>query len=92
MANFLISDAIFYNWRSRYGGMEVWDARQLKSVEDENRRLEVYQRSRRLNDLHARNRTVGFRPRTRRSSICSAMTTSGAAREFRYPARTANPT
>lgn len=27
------------NWRSRYGGMEVSDARRLKSLEDENRRL-----------------------------------------------------
>lgn len=34
-----ISDATFYNWRSRYGGMEVSDVRRLKSLEDENRRL-----------------------------------------------------
>jgi putative transposase len=34
-----ISDATFYNWRSRYGGMEVSDARRLKSLEDESRRL-----------------------------------------------------
>jgi putative transposase len=34
-----ISDATFYNWRSRYGGLEVSDARRLKSLEDENRRL-----------------------------------------------------
>jgi putative transposase len=34
-----ISDATFYNWRSRYGGMEVSDARRLKGLEDENRRL-----------------------------------------------------
>ena len=34
-----ISDATFYIWRSRYGGMEVSDARRLKSLEDENRRL-----------------------------------------------------
>ncbi len=27
-----ISDATFYNWRSRYGGMEVSDARRLKSL------------------------------------------------------------
>ena len=33
------SDATFCNWRSRYGGMEVSDARRLKSLEDENRRL-----------------------------------------------------
>jgi putative transposase len=34
-----ISEATFYNWRSRFGGMEVSDARRLKSLEDENRRL-----------------------------------------------------
>ena len=34
-----ISDATFYKWRSKYGGMEVSDARKLKSLEDENRRL-----------------------------------------------------
>ena len=34
-----ISEASFYNWRNRYGGMEVSDARRLKGLEDENRRL-----------------------------------------------------
>jgi putative transposase len=34
-----ISDATFYKWRSKYGGMEVSDAKKLKSLEDENRRL-----------------------------------------------------
>jgi putative transposase len=34
-----ISEATFYNWRSRYGGMEVSEARRLKSLEDENRKL-----------------------------------------------------
>ena len=34
-----ISNATFYKWRSRYGGMEVSDARKLKALEDENRRL-----------------------------------------------------
>lgn len=33
------SDATFYNWRSRYGGMEVSDARRLKTLKDENRKL-----------------------------------------------------
>ena len=27
-----ISDATFYNWRSRYGGMEVSDAQRLKKL------------------------------------------------------------
>ncbi|WGF90759.1 IS3 family transposase [Marinivivus vitaminiproducens] len=34
-----ISDATFYNWRSRYGGMEVSDTRRLKGLEEENRKL-----------------------------------------------------
>ena len=34
-----ISSATFYKWRSRYGGMEISDARKLKALEDENRRL-----------------------------------------------------
>ena len=34
-----ISDATFYNWRSRYGGMEVSDARKLKGLEEENAKL-----------------------------------------------------
>ena len=34
-----ISNATFYKWRSRYGGMEVSDARRLKALEEENRRL-----------------------------------------------------
>ena len=33
-----ISDATLYNWRNRYGGMEVSDAR-LKALDDENRKL-----------------------------------------------------
>ena len=34
-----ISDATFYKWRSRYGGMEVSDAKKLKALEEENRKL-----------------------------------------------------
>ena len=34
-----ISDATFYTWRSKHGGMAVSDARRLKVLEDENRKL-----------------------------------------------------
>ena len=34
-----ISDATFYTWRSKYGGMEVSDARRLKGLEEENAKL-----------------------------------------------------
>jgi len=34
-----ISDVTFYNWRTKYGGMEVSDAKRLKQLEDENKKL-----------------------------------------------------
>ena len=34
-----ISSATLYKWKSRYGGLEVSEARRLKALEDENRRL-----------------------------------------------------
>ena len=34
-----ISDATFYKWRSRFGGMEVSDAKKLRALEAENAKL-----------------------------------------------------
>lgn len=34
-----ISEATFYNWKAKYGGMEVSEAKRLKAPEDENARL-----------------------------------------------------
>ena len=34
-----ISAATFYNWKAKYGGMDVSEAQRLRSLEDENRRL-----------------------------------------------------
>ena len=34
-----ISDATFYSWRSRYGGMDVSEAWRLRQLEEENQRL-----------------------------------------------------
>jgi len=34
-----ISDATYYNWKAKYGGMEASDVKRLKGLEDENRRL-----------------------------------------------------
>ena len=36
-----ISSASFYAWRKKYGGMEVSDAKKLRALEDENRRLKT---------------------------------------------------
>lgn len=34
-----ISEQTFHRWKAKFGGMEVTDARRLKALEDENRRL-----------------------------------------------------
>jgi putative transposase len=34
-----ISDATFYNWKSRYGGMEASDVKRMKELEAENAQL-----------------------------------------------------
>ena len=34
-----ISEATLYNWKSKYGGMDISDAKRLRSLEDENRKL-----------------------------------------------------
>jgi putative transposase len=34
-----ISDATFYTWRSKYGGLEVSDAKRLKALEEGNPKL-----------------------------------------------------
>jgi len=34
-----ISDATFYNWKKKYGGLGVSEVRRLKQLEEENRQL-----------------------------------------------------
>ena len=34
-----ICEGTFYRWKAKYGGLEVSDAKKLKALEDENRRL-----------------------------------------------------
>jgi putative transposase len=34
-----ISQATYYKWKQKFGGMEVSDARRLRFIEDENRKL-----------------------------------------------------
>jgi putative transposase len=34
-----VSEATLYTWKSKYGGMEVNEAKRLRELEDENRRL-----------------------------------------------------
>jgi putative transposase len=34
-----ITDQTYYRWKAKYGGLEVSEARRLRQLEDENRRL-----------------------------------------------------
>jgi len=34
-----MSDATFYKWKAKFSGMEVSEARRLRALEDENRKL-----------------------------------------------------
>jgi putative transposase len=36
-----ISEQTFYRWKNKFGGMEVSDAKRLKALEEENRRLKM---------------------------------------------------
>jgi putative transposase len=34
-----VSEQTYYRWKSKYGGMQISDAKKLRSLEEENRRL-----------------------------------------------------
>ena len=36
-----VSEQTFYRWKAKYGGMDVNEAKRLKQLEDENRRLKT---------------------------------------------------
>jgi len=37
-----ISDVTFYRWKAKYGGLEVNDARRLRTLEEEDGRLKQF--------------------------------------------------
>jgi len=60
-----ISEATFYTWRDKYGGLEVSEMRRLRQLEEENRRLKSIMADqaldiRALKEVPAKN---GYRPR-----------------------------
>lgn len=34
-----VSDVTFYRWKAKYGGLEISEAKRLRALEEENRRL-----------------------------------------------------
>ncbi len=49
-----ISDQTYYRWRSKFGGMEVSEAKRLKALEEENRQLKQLLAEKELDNLGLR--------------------------------------
>ncbi len=54
------SDATFYKWRSKFGGMEATDAKRLKELENENGKLKKLLAEAHL-DIHALKSVFGVK-------------------------------
>jgi len=54
------SDATFYKWRARFGGMEVADAKRLRELESENAKLKRLLAEAHL-DMHALKSVLGVK-------------------------------
>lgn len=54
------SDASFYNWRSKFGGMDASDAKRLRELEAENAKLKKLLAEAHL-DIHALNVAFGVK-------------------------------
>ena len=54
------SDATFYKWRAKFGGMEGSDARRLRELEEENSRLKKLLAEAHL-DMHALKSVLGVK-------------------------------
>jgi putative transposase len=54
------SDATFYKWRAKFGGMDVSDARRLKDLEGENAKLKKLLAEAHL-DIHALKSVFGVK-------------------------------
>ena len=55
------SDATFYKWRAKYGGMQATDAKRLRELEAENSKLKRLLAEAHL-DIHALKDVFGVKP------------------------------
>jgi putative transposase len=55
------SDATFYKWRAKYGGMQATDAKRLRELESENAKLKRLLAEAHL-DIHALKDVFGVKP------------------------------
>jgi len=65
-----VSEPTFYKWRSKYGGMEVSDAKRLKALEEENAKLKKLLAGSML-DVSTLREMLGMEARERHRSECT---------------------
>lgn len=61
-----ITETTFYRWKSKFGGFEVSDAKRLRALEDENRRLKTMVADQAL-DIQGLKHLLGNNGRARRA-------------------------
>jgi putative transposase len=73
-----VTDQTLYRWKAKYGGLEVIDAKRLRALEDENRKLK---------HLIADPKRPRFRSRCGSARLLSSMATSSPASSTMKSAR-----
>lgn len=82
-----ISDVTYYNWKSKYGGMEISDIKRIKELEEEKRRLkaifaELSLEHRILKDIVEKGRKTSHQVRV---GHLSSMSVESMVQAFEWP-------
>ena len=70
-----ISEATYYNWKSKYGGMEASDIKKIKDLEDENRQTNVCRPESGEPGAERRYRKKALKPAFKRELVTHLITT-----------------
>ncbi len=68
-----ISEATLYNWKAKYGGMEISDAKRLRSLEEENRKLKKLLAELMLDQAAAQARCRPTGENWQKASVCQRL-------------------
>ncbi len=83
------SDATFYKWRAKFGGMQATDAKRLRELESENAKLKRLLAEAHL-DIHALKDVFGVKPYLRipiKPTTCSSSNPPAIPIRCRHPGR-----
>jgi len=76
-----VSEATFHRWRFQYGGMKADDARQLKELQDENKRLKKLVADLKSDELILEATTQGKLERQCARELLHTLSVGGSASE-----------